>query len=120
MPPGDPSDDDDFSGFVSNEFDVVPGASADQPGDQPGDPGDVSDDSVFSGEYGNEFDNVVREAADDELPTHFGTEFDAPFIAAAATAAIRRSLTRAMRPIQSSRGFLKTDSARSSPSLPPQ
>ena len=40
----------------------------------------------FSGEYGNEFDNVVREAADDELPTHFGTEFDAPFIAAAATA----------------------------------
>ncbi len=86
MPPGDPSDDDDFSGFVSNEFDVVPGASADQPGDQPGDPGDVSDDSVFSGEYGNEFDVVVREAADDELPTHFGTEFDAPFIAAAATA----------------------------------
>ena len=47
MPPGDPSDDDDFSGFVSNEFDVVPGASADQPGDQSGDPGDVSDDSVF-------------------------------------------------------------------------
>ena len=40
----------------------------------------------FSGEYGNEFDNVVRKAADDELPTHFGTEFDAPIIAAAATA----------------------------------
>ena len=29
---------------------------------------------------------MVREAADDELPTHFSTEFDAPFIAAAATA----------------------------------